>query len=29
MSGNKLRVLALVHRHLVQPETVPEGTDPL
>lgn len=29
MSGNKLRVLALVHRHLVPPETVPEGTDVL
>lgn len=27
MSGTKLRVLALVHRHLVPPETVPEGTD--
>jgi D-alanine-D-alanine ligase len=27
MSGNKLRVLALVHRHLIPPETVPEGTD--
>jgi D-alanine-D-alanine ligase len=27
MSGNRLRVLALVHRHLVPPETVPEGTD--
>src|SRR4051812_24066703 len=27
MSNNKLRVLALVHRHLVPPETVPEGTD--
>src|SRR3954465_11848501 len=27
MSNNKLRVLALVHRHLVPPDTVPEGTD--
>jgi D-alanine-D-alanine ligase len=27
MSGNKLRVLALVHRHLIPPDTVPEGTD--
>ena len=27
MSGNKLRVLALVHRHLIPPETIPEGTD--
>jgi D-alanine-D-alanine ligase len=27
MSTNKLRILALVHRHLVPPETVPEGTD--
>jgi hypothetical protein len=27
MSGAKLRVLALVHRHLVPPETLPEGTD--
>ncbi|MBM3770144.1 MAG: ATP-grasp domain-containing protein [Acidimicrobiia bacterium] len=27
MSGTKLRVLALVHRHLVPPETVPEDTD--
>lgn len=26
MSG-KLRVLALVHRHLMPPETIPEGTD--
>jgi len=25
----KLRVLALVHRHLVPPETLPEGVDPL
>ena len=23
----KLRILALVHRHLVPPETIPEGTD--
>ena len=27
MSTNKLRVLALVHRHLVPPDTVPEGAD--
>jgi D-alanine-D-alanine ligase len=27
MSTAKLRVLALVHRHLIPPETVPEGTD--
>jgi D-alanine-D-alanine ligase len=27
MSSNKLRILALVHRHLVPPDTVPEGTD--
>jgi D-alanine-D-alanine ligase len=27
MSGNKLRVLALVHRHLIPPDAVPEGTD--
>src|SRR6266849_9709754 len=27
MSGNKLRVLALVHRHLIPPEKVEEGTD--
>jgi D-alanine-D-alanine ligase len=27
MSGGKLRVLALVHRHLVPPDAVPEGTD--
>jgi D-alanine-D-alanine ligase len=27
MSGNKLRVLALVHRHLIPPEAVAEGTD--
>jgi D-alanine-D-alanine ligase len=29
MSGNKLRILALVHRHLIPPDVVPEGTDPL
>ncbi len=29
MSSAKLRVLALVHRHLVPPEVVPEGVDPL
>jgi D-alanine-D-alanine ligase len=27
MSGVKLRVLALVHRHLIPPDTIPEGTD--
>ena len=27
MSANKLRVLALVHRHLIPPETVEAGTD--
>jgi D-alanine-D-alanine ligase len=27
MSVNKLRVMALMHRHLVPPETIPEGTD--
>jgi len=27
MSVNKLRVLALMHRHLVPPETIDEGTD--
>jgi D-alanine-D-alanine ligase len=27
MSGNKLRVLALVHRHLIPPETIAEGAD--
>jgi D-alanine-D-alanine ligase len=27
MSGTKLRVLALVHRHLIPPDTIPEGTD--
>ena len=27
MSGTKLRVLALVHRHLVPPDTLPEGVD--
>ena len=28
MSGNKqLRVLALVHRHLIPPDTIPDGTD--
>jgi D-alanine-D-alanine ligase len=29
MSGNKLRVLALVHRHLIPPDTLPDGTDVL
>ena len=29
MSTGKLRVLALVHRHLIPPDPVPEGTDPL
>ncbi len=27
MSGTKLRVLALVHRHLIPPDILPEGTD--
>ena len=27
MSVNKLRVLALMHRHLVPPDAIPEGTD--
>jgi D-alanine-D-alanine ligase len=27
MSGSKLRVLALVHRHLIPPDAVAEGTD--
>jgi D-alanine-D-alanine ligase len=27
VSGSRLRVLALVHRHLVPPDTLPEGTD--
>jgi D-alanine-D-alanine ligase len=27
MSGTKLRVLALVHRHLIPPDALPEGTD--
>jgi D-alanine-D-alanine ligase len=27
MSVNKLRVLALVHRHLIPPDEIPEGTD--
>jgi D-alanine-D-alanine ligase len=27
MSGTKLRILALVHRHLIPPETVPDGAD--
>ena len=27
MSVNKLRVLALVHRHLIPPDSVPEGAD--
>src|SRR5215471_7568952 len=27
MSGNKLRVLALVHRHLIPPDKVEDGTD--
>ena len=27
MSGARLRVLALVHRHLVPPDALPEGTD--
>ena len=24
---SKLRVLALMHRHLIPPDTIPEGTD--
>jgi D-alanine-D-alanine ligase len=27
MSGNKLRVVALVHRHLIPPDKIEEGTD--
>ena len=27
MTVSKLRVVALVHRHLIPPETIPEGTD--
>lgn len=27
MSGARLRILALVHRHLVPPDTLPDGTD--
>ncbi len=27
MSGNRLRILALVHRHLIPPDKVEEGTD--
>jgi D-alanine-D-alanine ligase len=27
MSTNKLRILALVHRHLIPPDAIPEGTD--
>ena len=27
MSPNRLRILALVHRHLIPPEILPEGTD--
>jgi D-alanine-D-alanine ligase len=27
MSGNRLRVLALVHRHLIPPDAIEEGTD--
>ena len=29
MSGSKLRILALVHRHLIPPDVLPEGTDVL
>src|SRR6478752_2841748 len=29
MSVNKLRVLALMHRHLIPPDTVPNGVDPV
>jgi D-alanine-D-alanine ligase len=28
VSGTKLRILALMHRHLVPPDSIPEGTDP-
>ena len=28
MSTGKLRIVALVHRHLIPPATIPEGTDP-
>jgi D-alanine-D-alanine ligase len=27
MSGTKLRILALVHRHLIPPDTIPDGTE--
>src|SRR5207248_9497559 len=27
VSVNKLRIVALVHRHLIPPATIPEGTD--
>ncbi|MQA28276.1 MAG: ATP-grasp domain-containing protein [Luteitalea sp.] len=27
MSAGKLRILALVHRHLIPPDSIPEGTD--
>jgi D-alanine-D-alanine ligase len=27
VSGTKLKILALVHRHLIPPDTIPEGTD--
>ena len=27
MSSAKMRVLALMHRHLIPPDTIPEGTD--
>ena len=27
MSGARLRILALVHRHLIPPDTLPDGTD--
>lgn len=29
MSSGKLRILALVHQHLVPPDTLPEGVDPV
>jgi D-alanine-D-alanine ligase len=27
VSGTRLKILALVHRHLIPPDTIPEGTD--
>ena len=28
MSVARMRIVALVHRHLIPPATIPEGTDP-